>query len=143
MTLKTDLWYLALYFCDLASFLHFSKVTSKMPAEFQQLCRCSKFSKISPKSHYLYWVKILVSGLLCNFPAHLCSLIPHHITFLVKKEDINVLSTFFTRSDAVGQDSSDLWWKDSRLLEGNLTERLPLSAHAMLWNFASEWLDSG
>lgn len=144
MTLQTDLRYLAFYLCDLAGFLQFSKITSKMPTEIQQCCRCSAFSKISPKSHYLYWVRILVSDLLFhNFPAHLCSLIAHHINSLLKAKDINVLSTFSTRSDAVGQGSSDLLWKASKLLEGNLAERFPLSAHAMLWNFACEWLDSG
>lgn len=95
MTLQIDLRYLAFYLHDLAGFLQFSKARSKMPAEIQQLCRCSAFSKISPKSHYLNWVRILVRDLLRNFPAHLCSLVPHHISFLLRAKDKVLLKRFY------------------------------------------------
>lgn len=140
MTLQTDLGCLAFYLHDLAAFLQFSKARRKMPAEIQQLCRCSAFSKISLKLHYLYYVRILVPDLLRNFPAHICILIPHHITFLLKAKD-KVLSTFFSSSDAAEEDSSYLLWKASKLLEKNLAERLQVSAHAMIWNFVCEWLE--
>lgn len=143
MTLQIDLRYLAFYLHDLAGFLQFSKARSKMPAEIQQLYRCSAFSKISPKSHYLNWVRIFVCDLLHNFPVHLCSLTPHHITFLLRANDEVLLKRFyhFCRPDDAEGYSSDPLWKASKLLKGNLSERLQISAHAMIWNFAYEWLE--